>query len=230
MLRAVNADKRNYPDWLPYVLPYVLFLLLAWLGSKIDDVRYLSLGAQLVVVSVVVIWFWRDGAYPELELRPSARGIAAGVLGAVLWIAPEHYGLLDFLPKLGESEFDPHGAGESLFVPLVAVRTATAVLLVPVFEELLLRSFLLRYLDAIREDLDSFTAVPIGRFRWFSFLGVVVAMAVTHHRWLRGGLYSALMCLVLYREKRMGPVIWAHAVTNLLVIVYALLTGTWALS
>jgi CAAX prenyl protease-like protein len=93
---------------------------------------------------------------------------------------------------------------------------------------LFLRSFLVRYFDIIKENGDDFRTIPIGRYRFFSFAAVVIAMAITHHRWLRGGLYSALMLFVLYREKRMGPVIWAHAITNLLLGIHVIRTGEWA--
>jgi CAAX prenyl protease-like protein len=219
-----NATER-YPGWVPYVVPYALFLAITALGNNIDGALYIAYPVRTVIVAAVVIWFWRQGDYPELELRPSLLGIVAGVVGFAFWVYPEN--LLSFLPKLGESTFDPDGAGESMRTPLLTVRMIGAVLVVPIFEELFLRSFLVRYFDIIKEDGDDFRDIPLGRYRFFSFAGVVIAMALTHHRWLRGGLYSALMLFVLYREKRMGPVIWAHAITNLLLGIHVIHTGEW---
>ena len=225
----MSGEPYRGPTWLPYVLPYVLFLALSYLGAEVPGALPYSYPVKALAVTLAVVFFWRAGAYPELDLRPSAAGIAAGVAGFALWLLPED--LLGFLPKIGPADsFDPHASGDGWFLPLVVSRTFTAVLLVPVFEELFLRSFLIRYLDALREDRDDFREIPIGRYRPFSFFGVVVAMAITHHRWLRAGLFSALMCLLLYREKRLGPVIWAHAITNLGLVIHALMTGRWALS
>jgi len=221
----MSSGSPRYPAWVPYVAPYVLFGVLTELGARVPGFLPASYPLKTVLVAGAVIYFWRKGGYPELELRPSLLGLVVGAAGFALWVLPE--GPLAALPKLGESSFDPRGAGEALVLPLLAVRIAGAVLVVPVFEELFLRSFLLRFLDAIREDRDDFREIPLGRYRFFSLLGVAVFMAITHHRWLRGGLYSILVTLLLYREKRLGPVIWAHAVTNLLLAAWVVGTGAW---
>jgi CAAX prenyl protease-like protein len=218
--------KRRYPDIVPYLGPYLLFLVITAIAGEITAFAYISYPVRAVLVAAAVVFFWKAGDYPELDFRPSLLGIAAGFVGFVLWVAPEPH--LQWLPKIGgTSSFDPYGAGAEWFVPLVVLRTAEATLLVPIFEELFLRSFLHRYLEGQLEDNDDWKSLPIGRYRFWAFVGVVVAMAITHHRWLRAGLYSALMCFVLYRQKRMGPVIWAHAITNLLLWIYVLLTGEW---
>jgi CAAX prenyl protease-like protein len=218
--------KPRLPPWVPYVVPYVLFLATIPLGSLGTTALFLSYPVRTVLVAAAIFYFWRRGRYPELDLRPSLLAVAVGLLGFALWVLPED--LLAPLPKNGGSDFDPHALGDRFVVPVLAVRTICMVLVVPIFEELFLRSFLLRYLDGLKEDVDDFRTIPIGRFRWFSFLGVAVMMAITHHRWLRAGLYSMLVTLLLYREKRMGGVIWAHAVTNLALAAYVFHTGRWA--
>ena len=218
--------KRRYPDIVPYLGPYLLFLVITAVAGEITAFAYISYPVRAVLVTAAVVFFWKAGDYPELDFKPSWLGVAAGFAGFAMWVLPEQ--ALSFLPKIGSpSTFDPHGAGEQWFLPLVAVRMAEASLLVPIFEELFLRSFLHRWFDAQLEDTDDWKSLPIGRYKLWAFVGVVAAMAITHHRWLRGGLYSALMCLVLYREKRMGPVIWAHAITNLALWIYVLKTGEW---
>ncbi len=219
-------DGERFPPWLPHVAPYGLFLLLTAGVGLLPGSGLLLYPVRLVLVAGAVYLFWRAGRYPELDLRPSLLGMAAGLAGFLLWALPED--LLGFLPKLGRSTFDPRAAGDAWFAPVLAVRITEAVLLVPVFEELFLRSFLLRYADVIDTPGSDFREVPLGRYRLFSFLVVVAMMAVTHHRWLRAALYSALLNLVLYREKRMGGVIWAHAVTNLALWIFAVRTGGWS--
>lgn len=195
---------QQFPSWLPISYP-----------------------VKTALVAALLVFFWRAGDYPELDLRPSLLGVAAGLVGFLFWVLPEE--LLSFVPMIGTPvAFDPGSAGDQWLIPLSAVRLIGMVLVVPIFEELFLRSFLLRYVDATEENAEDFRDLPIGRYRLVSFLVVVAAMALTHHRWIRGGLYSALMCFVLYRTKRMGSVIWAHAITNLLLGAYVLWTGHWA--
>ncbi len=219
------SEARKLPDWLPYVLPYVLFLVIGWAGTWIPGAEYPIYPIKTLVLAGVIFWFWRARAYPEWDLKPSLLGIGAGLLGFALWLLPE--GLLSGLPKIGTVGYDPDSAGDWRTIVIVS-QIAGAVLVVPIFEELFLRSFLMRYLDMVKDNGETFTKIPIGRYRLFSFIGVVTAMAITHHRWLRGGLYSALLCAVLYKKKRMGPVIWAHAITNGALAIYGLKTGNWA--
>jgi CAAX prenyl protease-like protein len=221
----MSDEKPPLKSWVPYVVPYALFLAGVLIGSEFDAARYYAYPVETVLVGASIIYFWRRGCYPELELRPSLLAVAVGLLGFAMWVLPEN--LLAWLPKIGESKFDPHAVGERWFAPLLAVRVFCMVLVVPIFEELFLRSFLLRFLDALEEDRDDFREIPIGRFRWFSFVGVAAMMAISHHRWLRAALYSALVTLLLYREKRMGSVIWAHAVTNAALAAYVIQTEEW---
>jgi CAAX prenyl protease-like protein len=107
------------------------------------------------------------------------------------------------------------------------LRLASATLVVPIFEELFLRSFLVRYLETTRTEHGDFRRIPLGQLSLRSVAGAVIAMAVTHDRWIRGGLYSALMLAVLHRERRMDGILWAHAVTNLLLGVHVITTETW---
>jgi CAAX prenyl protease-like protein len=212
-----RSGSLSYPDWVPYVLPYAAFLLLTFVGGELlEDTYALYLyPVKILLVAGLLVFFFRRGAFPELTLRPSLLGIGAGLFGFALWVLPER--LLAPI-ALGESSFDPEGS-----VALVVSRLAGAVLVVPVFEELFLRSFLPRWI----EGHEDFKRVAVGRFRVLSFAVVVLAMALTHHRWLRAGLYSALLNLVLVREKRLGAVVWAHAVTNLTLGVYVMVTEQW---
>jgi CAAX protease family protein len=220
------AGEKPRSDILPYLGPYLLFLVITAVAGEISGFTTISYPVRLALVTAALIYFWRAGDYPELDFKPSWLGIAAGFAGFAMWVLPEQP--LGFLPKLGSpSTFNPYGAGGDWFLPIVACRIVEATLMVPVFEELFLRSFLHRYIDALKTDDEDIRKIPIGRYRLVPFLVVVLTMAVTHHRWLRGGLYSALMCFVLYREKRMGPVIWAHAITNLALWIYVLQTGEW---
>ena len=220
----MTDEARRFPDWIPHVLPYVLFLVITYAATKLPGLGPWPYVVRVVAVGTAVIVFWRRGDYPELELRPSLLAIGVGVVGFALWVLPED--LLSFLPRI-ESTYDPNQGGPGWFWPLFAVRMVGAVLVVPIFEELFIRSFLIRYVDMIEENRDEWKDLPIGRYRLASFLAVVVAMSITHHRWLVAGLWSALVTWLLYREKRMGAVIWAHAVTNLLLGLYVLKTGRW---
>ncbi len=126
------------------------------------------------------LWFYRR-EYPELRERISARqSLTAILVGAavfVVWILPE-----GLYPQLGDSEFNPmiFDSPRAVWI-LVAFRLAGAVLVVPVFEELFWRSFLLRWV--IKPD---FLQVELGKFTWLSFAVVTLFFGLEHNRWLVG--------------------------------------------
>ena len=147
-------SERKIPDWLPYVLPYALFFVISLAGTHIPGAEHPSFPIKTLALTGVLFWFWRARAYPEWDLKPSLLGVAAGLLGFALWLLPEN--LLSGLPKIGEVGYDPDSAGDWRTIVIVS-QIAGAVLVVPIFEELFLRSFLMRYLDMVKEDRDSFT-------------------------------------------------------------------------
>jgi CAAX prenyl protease-like protein len=209
--------------WLPYVLPFVLFLLLT------EPARFFpALSPYLYIAKTVIVgallWFWRHKYTADfskgLSFRELITAVFCGLLVLVIWIAPEQY-----LFKVGESTgFDPHALGGSQFaaIVLIGVRLIGSSLVVPVMEELFWRSFFMRYL--IKPD---FRSVPMGAFTWFSFLGVAVLFGLEHHRVLVGIIAGLLYGLLLVKQKNLKGVIVAHAVTNLGLGIYVILTGNW---
>ena len=110
----------------------------------------------------------------------------------------------------------PPGAG------LIAGRLIGAAVVVPIMKELFWRSFLMRYLIN-----PEFRSVPMGAFSWLSFMGVAILFGLEHHRVVEGIVVGLLYNLLLIRQKKLKGVIMAHAVTNLGLGIYVLLTGSW---
>jgi CAAX prenyl protease-like protein len=217
---------RPTPTWLPHALPYVLFLVLTGIGGLFEPVGPLvAYPVKLLAVAALLLVFARRGSYPELgtpyRLALFPLDAALGLAVFALWIAPES---LPFL-KLGESAFDPNAAGASLRVPLVGIRLLGAVILVPFMEELFIRSFLPRFVDAGR-DAD-WRDLPVGRFTVLSFVATAVLFGLAHHRWAVGIATGVVYNAYLLARRSLGPVVVAHAVTNLALAVYVLRTGLW---
>jgi CAAX protease family protein len=219
MLQAVLAKR-----WLPYVAPFVLFLLLTEPARYFPSlVPYFYITKTLLVAAL--LWFWRHH-YAEdfslgLSLGESVVAIFCGLLVLVVWIVPEGI-FYQFAPGNG---FNPYTMTESkpMAIGLIAVRLAGATLVVPVMEELFWRSFLMRYLL----DVD-FRSVAMGSFSWLSFLGVAILFGLEHHRIIAGILAGLLYGLLLLWQKNLRGVTLAHAVTNLGLGGYVVTTGNWA--
>ena len=210
-------------------LPFALFIGIMALDPFLVpvlpagfDTRWLY-GVRCALVLLAFVFLWRH--YTELTdpIRAKgtdwALGLGVGVVVFVLWVK------LDFQPlALASGEgFDPRDGG-GLNPGLVATRLAGATLLVPVMEELFWRSFLFRWLQ--HPKFLSIDPANVG----VRALLVSSALFATEHRLWFAGLLAGLAYGWLYkRSKNLWVPILAHAVTNGLLGVYVLRTGSWIL-
>jgi CAAX prenyl protease-like protein len=220
---APMVSRAGWVRCLPF-LTYLLFLalaeLLGWLGWSAAELRWIY-GVKIGAVALVLAIFWRD--YGELKdfrlpaplaLRACAMGVA--VLG--LWLV-----LGAGWMTLGASAgFDPTSAGK-IDWPLVALRIAGAALVVPVMEELFWRAFLMRWIDTADFETVAPSAISIK-----SVIITSVLFGFEHNLWL-AGIVAGLAFGALYRRHRTlwSPIV-AHAVTNGLLGVWVVATGSWS--
>ncbi len=209
--------------WLPYVIPFALFLLLT-VPIQFFPVLSPFLYITKTIIVGALLWFWRHeyaaDISPGLSFCEWLTAFFCGLLALVIWIVPEGH-----LFQVGQnSGFDPYAlsGSKAVAIGLIAVRLIGAAVVVPVMEELFWRSFLMRYL--INPD---FRSVPVGAFTWFSFMGVAIMFGLEHHRVVVGIIVGLLYNLLLIRQKKLKGAILAHGVTNLGLGIYVLLTGSW---
>jgi CAAX prenyl protease-like protein len=193
--------------FLPYVGPYVLFLVLVELEAPL-------IARVAAPFTLLAFHAWR-GDYPELSgFRPSWLDAGFGLGLAILWLAPYVFVRSLPWPEPGPP-FDPGQWGPERAPLLLAVRLAGFALVTPFVEELFVRSFLLRWIDVFDRSGD-FRAVPIGHFAWRSFVLTSLYFMGSHVPWewwvaLPTGV---LFNLWLYYRRHLGATILAHAVTN----------------
>jgi CAAX prenyl protease-like protein len=212
------------PIELEYCAPAIVFGAMTALEGYLAPELYPLIYTIKVVLVTATLLLWRR---PLAEIQPSWKLVlpsaAVGAAIIAIWIAGERW--IPY-PHLGErSAYDPFTAlppaGATAFL---AVRLYGLVLLVPVFEEILWRSFLLRYIT----DPDM-SKVPMGVFSNLALGVVCAAAAISHTEWLVALAGNLIFCLWLRRTRSLFAVIVAHAVANLLLGVYVLTTGNWQL-
>ncbi len=208
---------------------YILFLMIAAGLRKILPEATAALHltpilypVQILAVSLALIFYWSD--YDELRMRAVewAHFLAALAIGTgtfLLWIH------LDFgFATLGEPVvYDPSPLAPHWFYAFIFIRLLGASIVVPVFEELFWRSFIIRYII----DPEDFTRVRIGAFTGSSFLISAALFGLEHHLWLAGIATGLFYNLLLYRTRHIFYCIVAHSITNFLLGVYVLATGYW---
>ena len=226
------TTKRRDHGWGAYFLPLVSFMLAIELGRKLPDgFEPFVLPLQVAAPLGFLVFYYRRGHYPELRRYPfGAAGIAldfaVGLAGAALWMAPYLF-FASLRPD--DAGFDPNQWGASLAPLVLIVRGVGYGLVTPFMEELFVRSWLIRYIDVCNKPGD-FRNVPIGRFRWPSFLVVVLYFTFSHvpWEWPVAVVWIVLTTLWLYYRKNLMSLVIVHAGSNLGILAFVILqSGKW---
>ncbi len=218
---------------LPYLLPYLLYtgiasLPQAWLGPE------LNYGARLVATAAALVWFWRRYVPlrgPHAPLPSVLIGAAVGLVGTGLWIALLH----PFVER----------GGEAWSATAFWLRTLCAGVVVPLFEEWLMRGYILRlavqWVRARRAGASdpfdhAFSRSSINEVEpgaWTP-LAVVISTVLftlghTSHEWPAAATYGLLMAGLWILRKDLLSCVAAHAATNISLAFHVRATGHWAL-
>jgi CAAX prenyl protease-like protein len=218
-------------DILPYVVPMFAYVALGGLegylprvGSQPSPTWYPIAYAVRVAIVAALAWHYR-GTWKDLRPSPSLPGLAlailTGLVVTILWVDLEgHYPSVPFLGK--RAEFVASGMSHGGRLGFYVARMAGLVLLVPLIEELFWRSFLIRWLI----DAD-FRRVPIGRVTWFSAGVTSVLFATAHPEWLPALATGLLWAWLLHQTRSLAACVISHAVANLALGLYVIVTGDW---
>jgi len=216
----------------PYVLPYFAYVGLAAVPVDVLS-REINYGLRLAVVGLLLLWsrrWYMALTGPGSPWVSILWGVAFGLAGTALWI------LLLFPFVAAEA---PHAwSGLAFFL-----RLAAATLLVPIFEELLMRGFVFRLalqwdqerrtgvLSPLQVALDerSLHDVRPGEWSWMAVIISTAAFAAGHGmaEWPAAVVYGLLMCGLWVIRRDLVSCIAAHATTNASLALYVLLTGSW---
>jgi exosortase E/protease (VPEID-CTERM system) len=216
MSSAATASTAN--PTASYLAPFLL-VLAAGMISRATSGRFETWYALRLLAGGAAL----AASWPRLrtlDWRFSWRAGAAGVAVFALWLVAGHFLLASHGMPAALAAMS--ASGRALWI---AGRVATAVLVVPLAEELAYRGYLLRRLVAT--DFDS---VPFADVGWMPVLVTAVAYGI-----LSGPLWSAgiaagiVFALLLTRTRRMGEAVAAHAIANALLCAAALLGNQWQL-
>jgi CAAX prenyl protease-like protein len=221
------TQKPGFKRILPFAT-YMLFILAADLlkplmpeGVLADNFTAFFYPVKIFAVALMLVLFWKSYDELRLDQLKVLHIIGALLTGSVvflLWINMDW----DFA-TLGSSEiYDPGVLPEKGYYAFISARMAGTALVVPVFEEIFWRSFVLRYIIN-----QNFTSVKIGTFTWMSFLISSLLFGSEHHLWLAGIMAGVFYNLLLYWSRSIFACIIAHGTTNLLLGIYVIRTGNW---
>ena len=225
-LPALTPARTTRLAWLPYVLPFAVFLAFLVIQDRISLRPDIDQPLRLAVLTAVLWIFSRN----VINLR-STQLLGSTLLGVatfLIWIGPDV-----LIPGYRESilfqnSFLGHirnSIPETAFSSPVILwsRILRAVALVPIIEELFWRGWLMRWLIHPR-----FETVKLGAFRPFSFAVTAILFASEHGPYWDVGLVTgALWNWWMVRTKSLGDCILVHAVTNACLCGYVVATHRW---
>ncbi len=249
-MNQLNAWRENRT--LAHVVPLVAFMLFLPLAQALttDNAKlhwtkhspeHFIYPIQCLVCGFLLL-FWRKH-YTFRPWRGFGLATLAAVVGIAVWILPTY--LFDlwqwddettpkWLEWLGfqereDSGFDPSFIEDPLWWNLtVAARIFRMVVIVALVEEIFWRGFLMRFLV----DMDGdFWKVKFGTYTHLAFWGTVVMFIFIHSPsdWAAAAVYGSLTGWVAIKTKSLGACVWMHAVANLLLGIYILMTKNWGL-
>lgn len=204
-----------------YLFPFVIFMLLTELQRFGNDRTIFWIYGIKTSATGLAIWFcFKDKWRAEVQGGFDWLAVLMGLAVLVLWVVPA-----ELYVKHHEVRFNPEVFTTFPEQALaIFVRIFGAALIVPIMEELVWRSFLMRYL--IRKD---FLSVKLGTYEKISFWGTILVFMLVHRTWewplafVTGVLYGGY----LVKRKNLLGCMLAHGVTNFGLAVYILLTGHW---
>jgi CAAX prenyl protease-like protein len=243
MSRVAPARTPSSSDhgWWPYLLPYLGFMLSGEIGGRLPE----SWAPAMLVVgpavpAALIYYFYRQGRYPELrDFGPHAgrlwQDVLVGLALTVVWMAPLLLGVDVFLgehvwgafgPPEPGSGFDRQQWGEGMEPLVLAIRFAGFACVTPLFEELFIRSFVMRYAEVFDSGED-FRRVPIAHYTRKSFWVATVVFTAAHlpWEWIVAVPWVVLSSWWFYRRGHLGAVIAVHAVTNAAILLFVLAMG-----
>jgi CAAX prenyl protease-like protein len=216
----------------PYAIPMAGYLVLTTIegylptaaGGGPSPFWYPLAYAVKVAVVAALMWVCRS-TWRDLRPWPGVAAIALAV-GMGLAVTAVWVGLDGYYPTFALSgtraAFDPGVLSPAARWSFVVLRLLGLVVLVPVFEELFWRSFLIRWLIA-----EDFTNVPIGRVTPLAAVVSSVLFGAVHPEWLPGVLTGLAWAWLLRRTRSVSACVVSHATANLALGLYVLATGAW---
>lgn len=211
---------------LAWVGPFAVFLVWLALDKYLPVANPLKEVVRDVVILASILLFSRR-ILRTLSAPHWAWSILIGVGVCALWIAPDvlipgwrsHGIFQNSITGKIKLSIPP----EELTPLMLALRTARAALLVPVLEELFWRGWLPRWIQG-----SPFHKIPLGQYTPLAFWATALLFAAEHGPFWEVGLLCGVIYNLWMRHTRsLGDLVLTHAVTNLALSLYVIVSQDW---
>jgi exosortase E/protease (VPEID-CTERM system) len=214
-----------------YMMPWLAILAAGLLAQAASDgFEWLY---PLRLLAALAVFFVYRRRYLQMDWRFGWMGPTAGVAVFAFWIAIDHW--------IGQDMSGRDAAGSGVILTSVAeglarlssgqralwiaLRALAAVVTVPLAEELAFRGYIARRFMSTNVE-----SIPFASLSLFAVVASSLAFGILHGRmWLAGVLAGVVFAVVAKLRGRLGDAVAAHATANLLLALWVILRGDYAL-
>ena len=143
-----------------------------------------------------------------------------GVAVFAIWLGLEPFANRDGTQLASGLEQLPH----TWAIAWLGIRAIGSIAAVPIAEELAFRGYLMRRIS--NADFDT---ISYDQCSWIAVLISSLLFGLLHGRWFAGTLAGLFYALATRRRNMLCDAVTAHSVTNGLIAIYVLLSGSWQL-
>jgi exosortase E/protease (VPEID-CTERM system) len=218
-IRRTSPDHRNVAAI--YLLPFLAVLATSLL-TRAASSGFEALYPLRLAVAFAIL-FWYRGDYRRLNWRFGWLGPLAGAALFPLWLFFSHH--IGAAPATS-----PLGPQLALLHPWqritwITCRAISAVVAVPLIEELAFRGYLARRI--LTADVE---ALPFAQLSFVAILLSSVAFGALHGSMGFAAILAGMVfALVAKLRNRLGEAVAAHATTNLLIAMWVVSRGSYNL-
>jgi exosortase E/protease (VPEID-CTERM system) len=215
--RTANEARGENPT-AAFLMPLIMLLGAGMLARALSGGFEFLYGLRVLAAVAALVAYRRQ--LKNLDWSFGWQGPLAGIAVFLVWMVGQH-----LVSTPAAMPLRLASSPEAVRVTWIAVRFATASILVPIVEELAYRGFLLRRLAS-----PEFEAVPFRSVGIWPLLVSSALFGLGHGAMLVPAILAGLAYGgVLMRSGRFGDAVVAHAVTNFMLAVCVLVFDQWQL-
>ena len=219
---------------LAHVAPFVAWLFVMQMLGDPEGWKY---AVRSVICLGLFVWLRPWQWYGRLELKNVPLAIGVGLLVFGLWVVGEtpwfeqafpwvhdvyvRFGVLPWGRPREELVYTPY-APEVCGWTLTVIRIAGSALVIGIIEEFFWRGFLYRWF-ASRNWLE----MDPGKLDKLGFFVVALAFGLEHSEWFVGFLTGLIYGWMYVKTRDIWSVAIAHALTNAVLGIYVVKTGSY---
>ncbi len=217
--KDLSPTKQNDHDLAIAILtPFAVFITLTLAGRIFSSEFEYLYPLKMSITALVLLFYWKRY---RLQIPTNFRDIfLAAVITAVVWVLfSAHQPEQDRAMAESLSELSGWLAIVWIFWRLIGFW-----LVVPVFEELLFRGYLMSRISG--RPIHNQQRLPL---HWAGLLISSVLFALIHQAWIAGFFAGMIFGFLRVRSASLTSCILAHGLANFLISVWAMFSHRWAL-